>query len=84
MGLTPNPTLVAILELQLQLLQNADAAVPPMKSKQPENREEPMAPMPPVKSGMERRAPIVGERESERTEGTMGLGLGSRANAHRR
>lgn len=59
-----------------------------MKSKQPENREEPMAPMPPVKSGMERRAPIVGERESKRTEGTMGLGLGvgvgSRANAHRR
>ena len=57
--LTPNPTLVAIDELQLQLLHIALAAVPPMKIIQPEQIELPRAPTPPVSSGIDNNAPMV-------------------------
>lgn len=46
-------------ELQLHDLQNADAADPPMQRRHPETSDDPMAPTPPVKSGMERRAPMI-------------------------
>jgi len=57
--LTPNPTLVAIEELQLQLLQNAEAALPPMKSINPEKRLDPIVARPPPSRGKEMRAPIA-------------------------
>jgi hypothetical protein len=57
--LTPKPTRVAILELQLQLLQKAEAADPPMKSMKPEKRLDPIVAMPPPRRGKDSRAPII-------------------------
>jgi hypothetical protein len=56
---TPKPTRVAMDELQLQLLQKAEAADPPMNNMKPEKRLDPMVAMPPPRRGKDRRAPIV-------------------------
>lgn len=56
--LTPNPTRVAIDELQLQLLQKAEAAVPPMNSMNPEIKLEPIPPAMPSR-GKESKAPMI-------------------------
>lgn len=46
-------------ELQLQLLQNAEAAVPPMNSRKPDTRLDPRAATPPPSSGKDNRAPML-------------------------
>lgn len=58
-NMSPKPTLVAIEELQLHDLQKADAAVPPMQIMQPEKREPATVPIPPVRRGIDSRAPIL-------------------------
>jgi len=46
-------------ELQLQLLQKAEAALPPMNSMNPENRLDPIVARPPPRRGKDIRAPIA-------------------------
>lgn len=57
-NISPKPTLVAMEELQLHDLQKADAAVPPIQIMQPEKRELATVPIPPVRRGMDSRAPM--------------------------